>query len=114
MAIYIGFYRPNADYARDIAQRVRRGELTARPGQHPDPQFAQKVRELPAQLPPGCTLVASYSRAAYGSIDGTEDGQLPGVMIVETNTATDLAVITNYYLGYLTFTWHPYTAVPRA
>ena len=109
MATYIGFYTPNPEWSREVAEMLRRGEL--QPGQMPEP-MATKVRELPHKLPAGCKLVGSW--APIGQSAGVpESRRLPGVQIVETDDPSQLTAIVQHYAGYLDFFFHPYNPVVR-
>jgi hypothetical protein len=110
MATYLGFYTPNPDWSREVAEKYRRGELQQ--GQVPEP-MATKVRELPQKLPAGCKLVGSWAPIGQ-SADVPEARRLPGVQIIETDDPSHLAFINQYYAGYLAFFFHPYNPVARA
>ncbi|MEZ4503311.1 MAG: DUF3303 family protein [Dehalococcoidia bacterium] len=86
---YIGFFRPNSDQVIYEAWR----ETGANPA-----ALLEKVRGFPASLPSTCKLVGSW--VASG-------GEVPGVMVVETESYADIQHINQYYYGWLRFDWHP-------
>jgi hypothetical protein len=104
MAVYIGYYRTTAGFAQETQERARRGDRS------PDATFVRLVRELTDGLPGGCRILGSYLPTAAGQGVLTESG-LPAVILVETDAADDLALITRHYAGYLTFLWTPATPV---
>ena len=59
MAIYLGYYHPAPEFAREQQPRARAGDLA------PDPTFARRVVELPEKLPRGCTLRGAYLPAGW-------------------------------------------------
>lgn len=99
MATFIGYYRPDAGWlAETNAQARSEGPVGF------DPKFLERVAALPEQLPEGCTILGSY--APRGVAEST-----PSVMIVETEDDAHLAFISNYYQGWLQFTWVPGVSV---
>jgi len=67
-------------------------------------ELLQKVRQLPANLPPTCKLVGAWSVA-------TRD--LTSFMVVEAESSEDLQAISTYYVGWFQIDWHPAAAVER-
>ncbi len=98
MATYLGYYRPTADWLEQANAAARAGDSSF------PPEFLQKVAELPGKLPASCTIQGSW--APRGS-----SGDLPSVMVVETNDDADLTFITQYYQGWLGFQWTPATNI---
>ena len=99
MAVYLGYYRPTPTFAAETQARGRE-----RAG--PDPTFRKMVQELPEKLPAGCRLLGSYAPLGGGGAVLSEPGP-PAVMILETDSVSDLGFITQYYEGYLLFHWLP-------
>jgi hypothetical protein len=102
MAVYIGYYRPVPSFAEANFARSRAE------GFSPDPKMQQLVRELPERLPGSCRILAAYSPMAAAVFSET---QPPGVLVVETDSTTDLTFINQHYAGYLLFQWAPATVV---
>ncbi|MCA9830334.1 MAG: hypothetical protein R3B97_11395 [Dehalococcoidia bacterium] len=98
MAVYIGYYRVNADYQREQGEKARQGN----PGVNP--AFRQKVIELRDKLPSTIKLLGSY--APLGA-----SPTRPSVWIAETDDPAELVFITNWYQGWLEFEWVPATAL---
>jgi hypothetical protein len=63
------------------------------------PEFAAKVLAMPANLPATCKVLG-----AWGTIGSPT---ALSVMLVEAESFADLAVITNYYSGWLRIEWNP-------
>lgn len=99
MAItFVGFFRPTDPLAFAELQREN--------GENFAPEFQQKVRDFPSVFTGGLKLIGSW---------GVGGGQHPGVTVVEAESFEDLQAITNHYLGWLNFEWHPTNTggVPR-
>ena len=102
MALYLGFYRQQPEFGRELAARARAEGLS------PDPKFGRLVAELPTKLPRSCRLLGSYTTT--GGLPHSGES-LPSVMIVETERTDDLFFIGQYYAGYLEFRWAPARSV---
>ena len=102
MSIYIGFYRPDPEFARERSARARAGDASA------DAQLTRRVVELVDKLPASCTIVGAYNTFAGNVLS---DPGPPGVLIVETSNGDDVLFISQYYTGYLQFQWHPARAI---
>jgi hypothetical protein len=102
MSVYVGFYRIDPDYAREVSARSRAGEPAA------DPRLARLVVELIDRLPAGCKLLGAYNTMAGNVLN---DPGPPGILIVDTSNGDDLLFISQYYSGYLQFQWHPARSV---
>jgi hypothetical protein len=101
MSTYIGFYRATPEFtsalnAHDLGLN---GATNVRAG------LTERVRGLMDALPDGCRLVNAYAPTGAGAVVG-EQG-FPGVMVIETENAADLAAISTHYGGYLSFQWSP-------
>lgn len=103
MTVYLGYYRPVPDFDQETQDRARRGESGF------DPSFLRMVQELSEKLPAGCRILGSYVPMGGGAV--LSEPGAPAVMLVESETADDLAVITRHYSGYLTFLWTPATVI---
>ena len=114
MALYIGFFRNNEYYTRYATEKVLSGEWAASPEQgNPDTRLAERIRGFPAFLESrGVRLLGSYTPVGQGLPSGNPASQ-PGVQIIETDNEEDLGAITQYYAGYLHFTFHRYNSVAR-
>jgi len=99
MTTYIGYYRPDANWLAETGARSRSEGPTGF-----DPAFLQRVAALPEQLPNGCAIVGSYAPRSVAEAT-------PSIMIVETDDDAHLAFITNYYQGWLQFSWAPAVSV---
>ncbi len=108
MAIYVGFYRVDEDYQREVGEKLRSGKLELKPGELAEP-VRTKARELPQKLPTGCRVVGSW--VPVESPGRTEN---PGVIVVETDDIMHLIWFNSYYAGLVHFSWHPYLPVARA
>lgn len=102
MATYIGYYRPTQSFMESNFTRARAE------GFSPDPKMQQLVRDLPERLPSSCRILAAYSPMAAPVFADTAP---PGVLVVETDSTTDLTFITQHYAGYLMFQWVPATVI---
>ena len=102
MSIYVGFYRPDPEFLRELGARARAGE------QPTDPKLLRLVTELPEKLPASCTIIGAYNTLAGNVLS---DPGPPGVLIVDTSNGDDLLFISQYYVGYLQFQWHPARSV---
>ena len=102
MAVYIGYYRPAPSFLEANFARARAE------GFSPDPKMQQLVRELPERLPASCRILAAYSPMAAPVFGDTAP---PGVLVIETDSTTDLTFINQHYMGYLMFQWVPATAI---
>lgn len=98
---FVGYYDawPGTPTAEDL-------EHQRRTGLGPAPALQSKIREFPSKLPATCKLIGSW--ATTGQRGG-------GVMVVEAESWSDLAVINEHYRGWLLFDWHPTATggVPR-
>jgi hypothetical protein len=99
MAVYLGYYRVVRTYQEQNQARAREQGLGI------DAKFRQLILGLPERLPAGCRIIDSYTPIGGGSVI-REPGP-PSVMIVETESTSDLAFISQYYTGYLAFEWTP-------
>jgi hypothetical protein len=70
----------------------------------PPQALRDKVNGFPASLPATCKLVGSW---------GVSGLAVPSVIIVEAESYADLVHINQYYLGWITFDWHPSSTVSR-
>jgi hypothetical protein len=99
MAVYLGYYRVARSYQDQMQERARE----QRPGL--DEKFRELILGLPEKVPAGCRIDGSYPPMGAGAV--LRDPGPPSVMIVETESTSDLAFISRYYTGYLAFEWTP-------
>ena len=110
--IWIGFYRANENWIREVEATMRRTgktrqEVLAETG------ILSKVRAFPQSLPQSCRLVGAYNPTRSISHGDPAWAQFPAVVILETDDPADVTHYINYYDGILTVAFHPYIEVPR-
>ena len=101
MAVYMGYYHPNEEFARENGARSREAGSPS-----VNDTMRQKVIDLRDNLPASLNFIGSF--APFG---GAAVPHRPGVWICETDDLEDLQFVTNWYMGFLEFEWVPARAV---
>lgn len=108
MATYVGYFRPNPNYAAYRDEMLISGEWEAPtgPGTNPDSKMADKVRGFPGFLESiGVTFLGSYVPVGLPSSNPENP---PGFSIIETDDDSKLGQIVNYYAPYLDYSFYRY------